>query len=210
MFPQGLAKPPDPCPQAQRSHTAPECEALSCLEAPANALVLTLRGCQREADPAEQPEKSRARGPSAPERIKSHPKSSGVMGARGSSVLLSRISIRALSRDRVKSWGQSGQLQVPALPLTGHGADRGLMSCAAPQTRCGVNGAPVMPRHICTKCSQWEKGPRHAVSPAGGRGWVTASRDNLQAPYQGQWSLLHSPWLRGQPRVPVGGQVPPV
>lgn len=75
----------------------PEREALSCLDGPANALVLTLRGCQQEADPAEQPKKSRAQGPSAPERIKSHPKGSGVMGVRASSVLLSPISIQAFS-----------------------------------------------------------------------------------------------------------------
>lgn len=72
-FPHGLVKPPDTCPQALRSFTAIECEALCCLEAPADAFVLTFRGCHQEADPAEQPAKSKAQGLSYLVRIKSHP-----------------------------------------------------------------------------------------------------------------------------------------
>jgi len=52
-FPHGPVRPADTCPQAQRSFAVSECEALSCLEAPANALVLTFRGHQQEADPVQ-------------------------------------------------------------------------------------------------------------------------------------------------------------
>lgn len=87
MFPHGPVKPPDTCPQVQRSFTAIGCDALSRLEAPADALVLTLRGCQQE---AEQPAESKAQGLSALERMKSHPNST-FMIYRVNSVVHSRF-----------------------------------------------------------------------------------------------------------------------